>query len=168
MLLHRVKKAQEEQEVTKLICLVPELTFMTGLTDTMKADFCVNKDVAMYTRVTPNQRQLALRKFVKNVTTSEEASAHLKNWGLRLAPDSIRLDGRVLEPETIHLGKGFKFRVGAKADWGRETTNNQCLTCVDITNWLVVFVQKNEKEATNFIGLMRKLGPRMGIQVPNY
>ena len=78
MLLHREKKkAQEEQGVTKLICLVPELTFMTGLTDSMKADFRVMKDVAMYTRVTPNQRQLSLKKFIQNVNSSEEASAHL-------------------------------------------------------------------------------------------
>jgi len=166
MLLHREKKkAQEEQGVTKLICLVPELTFMTGLTDSMKADFRVMKDVAMYTRVTPNQRQLSLKKFIQNVNSSEEASAHLKGWGLKLSPTPIKLEGRVLEAETLHLGKGFKFRVGAKADWGKESTSHNCLTCVDITNWLVVFVQKNEKEANNFVGLMRKLGPKMGIQV---
>ena len=37
--------------------LIPELCNMTGLTDQMKADFRVMKDVAQFTRVTPNQRQ---------------------------------------------------------------------------------------------------------------
>ena len=39
------------------IALVPELCNMTGLTDQMKADFKVMKDVAQFTRVTPTQRQ---------------------------------------------------------------------------------------------------------------
>ena len=58
MLISRAKKkTHEEADVAKLIALVPELCNMTGLTDQMKADFRVMKDVAQFTRVTPNQRQ---------------------------------------------------------------------------------------------------------------
>ena len=39
------------------IALIPELCNLTGLTDQMKADFKVMKDVAQFTRVTPTQRQ---------------------------------------------------------------------------------------------------------------
>ena len=42
--------------MSKTIALVPELCNLTGLTDQMKADFKVMKDVAQFTRVTPNQR----------------------------------------------------------------------------------------------------------------
>ena len=58
MLISRAKrKTAEEADVAKLIALVPELCNLTGLTDQMKADFRVMKDVAQFTRVTPNQRQ---------------------------------------------------------------------------------------------------------------
>ena len=58
MLISRAKrKTAEEEDVAKLIALVPELCNLTGLTDQMKADFRVMKDVAQFTRVTPNQRQ---------------------------------------------------------------------------------------------------------------
>ena len=40
-----------------MIYLIPELCTLTGLTDQMKADFKVMKDVAQFTRVTPTQRQ---------------------------------------------------------------------------------------------------------------
>jgi hypothetical protein len=46
---------------------VPELCYLTGLTDEMKNDFRVMKNIAMYTRITPNQRQAALKKFVSNI-----------------------------------------------------------------------------------------------------
>ena len=51
------KKTKEEEDVNKTIALIPELCNLTGLTDQMKADFKVMKDVAQFTRVTPTQRQ---------------------------------------------------------------------------------------------------------------
>ena len=51
------RKTKQEEDVPKTIYLVPELCNLTGLTDQMKADFKVMKDVAQFTRVTPNQRQ---------------------------------------------------------------------------------------------------------------
>ena len=57
MLVSRAKrKTREEDDVSKNIILVPELCNMTGLTDQMRSDFRVMKDVAQFTRVTPMQR----------------------------------------------------------------------------------------------------------------
>lgn len=57
MLINRPrKKTVEEQDIGKLVALVPELCSMTGLTDQMRADFKVMKDVALFTRITPQQR----------------------------------------------------------------------------------------------------------------
>lgn len=47
--------------------LVPELCYLTGLTDEMRSDFKVMKDVATYTRVSPNQRQHALNTFIDSI-----------------------------------------------------------------------------------------------------
>jgi len=166
MIINRAKKkTAEEADVAKLIALVPELCHLTGLTDQMKNDFKVMKDVAQFTRVTPHQRQLALRKFIKNVNDSAEASSHLLNWGLRLAPDSVNLEGRVLNPEKLIAGKNFQFNVNSKADWGREITTNHMLNPVDLKKWSIVYVQKNEAVVQNFVSLMVKLSPKMGMKV---
>ena len=42
------KKAQAQEGVDTMICLVPELCLMTGLTDTMRADFKIMKEVRFY------------------------------------------------------------------------------------------------------------------------
>lgn len=55
------------QGKTKLVCLIPELCYMTGLTDEMRNDFHVMKDIAQHTRVTPTVRLASLRTFIKNV-----------------------------------------------------------------------------------------------------
>ena len=51
------RKTKEEEEMASMIYLIPELCTLTGLTDQMKADFKVMKDVAQFTRITPTQRQ---------------------------------------------------------------------------------------------------------------
>ena len=52
---------------------------MTGLTDQIRTDFKVMKDVSQFTRITPQQRLVALRELVKNVIISPEASSRLMN-----------------------------------------------------------------------------------------
>merc|ERR1719494_1283152 len=164
LLIHRVKKKTvEEAEVTKLMALVPELCTMTGLTDAMKNDFKVMKDVALFTRITPSQRQVAMQKFLDNVHNSAEASAHLLNWGLKLSNATVRLEGRKLPPEKLALGK--KVKVKDKADWAREVTTSSCLSSQPLKKWVVVYVQKNADVVKNFVQLMLKLAPKMGFQV---
>ena len=66
MLVSRMKrKTREEEDVSKTLYLVPELCKMTGLTDQMRSDFRVMKDVAQFTRVTPMQR-LEVRLLITN------------------------------------------------------------------------------------------------------
>jgi len=166
MLISRSKRrTNDEKDTDQLIALVPELCNLTGLTDQMKADFRVMKDVAQFTRVTPNQRQQALKKFIDSVNNSAEASSILLNWGLKLAPASVQVAGRLITAEKLLLGKGFTFTVNGKADWGRESTNNQMLTPVNLKKWSVVYVNKNEAVAQNFVSLMLKLAPKMGMKV---
>merc|ERR1719430_328526 len=131
----------------------------------MKNDFKVMKDVALFTRITPAQRQVAMQKFLDNVANSAEASAHLLNWGLKLSNSTVRLEGRKLPSEKLALGKKVHIKVTDKADWTREVTSSSCLSSQPLKKWVVVYVQKNTDVAKNFVQLMLKLAPKMGFQV---
>ena len=96
---------------------------------------------------------------------SPEASSILLNWNLKLAPESVQLQGRQLTAEKLKLGKNMTVPVNAKADWSREITNNQMLVAVDLKKWAVIYVNKNEDVAKSFSTLMSKLAPKMGMRV---
>lgn len=51
-----------EQPTDFMICLIPELCQLTGLTEDQRSNFRLMKDVATYTRITPNQRHAAFKK----------------------------------------------------------------------------------------------------------
>ena len=93
------KKGTSELEADRIVCLVPELCLMTGLTDAMRADFKVMKDVAVITRVTPQARFDAIGKFIRRVKENPEAYKLLTDWGLQIADKPMTLQARVLEPE---------------------------------------------------------------------
>jgi aubergine-like protein len=167
LLIHREKKKFQGEEQIRIICLIPELCRMTGLTDAMISDFRVMKDVAVHTRVTPEQRQNSLKKFLKNVSGNPECMELLGQWGLRLEAEPIGVSGRTLDSEKLLMGNNKLFTVNFKCDWGRESTMNTCLVPVHIKNWHVVTNDRNEKVVEGFIKLMKTLAPKMGINVGN-
>nr|CAD7585878.1 unnamed protein product [Timema genevievae] len=149
----------------QIVCLVPEFCYLTGLTDSMRNDYQLMKSIAMYTRITPNQRQMALQKFINNVNQSQEATQLLLDWGLKLSPTTAKLEGRTLNPEAIMFGKNGKFPGSYQADWGSQCTRNQVLVAVNLNNWVVVYVPKDQRVSNDFVSTMKRVGPQMGIMV---
>ncbi|XP_055936429.1 piwi-like protein Ago3 [Argiope bruennichi] len=164
------KKRCREGEEPQLICLIPELCFMTGLTDTMRSDFKVMKDIAAYTRVQPENRQLALQRFVDNVRNSPEAKQVFDNWNVELVPNPVSLEGRNLLQENLYFGGGVKVRASIEADWGRDVTGNNVLVPVHFVKWAVVFPKRDSGKIREFVKMLRNVCPKMGIDVkePQY
>ena len=52
---------------TESFKLIPEFCNLTGLTDEARSDFSIMKDIAMYTRVPPAQRQTNLLQFMSAI-----------------------------------------------------------------------------------------------------
>ncbi len=50
------KKSKRVIYLLKVLYLVPELCFMTGMTDKMRADFNLNKDIAVTTKCSAGER----------------------------------------------------------------------------------------------------------------
>ncbi|CAL1300079.1 unnamed protein product [Larinioides sclopetarius] len=171
LLLSKGKKREtREGEEPQLICLIPELCFMTGLTDAMRNDFKVMKDIAVYTRVQPENRQLALQKFVDNVKNNPEAKQVFDNWNVELVSGPVNLDGRIMQNEKIFFGGGATVIASPEADWGRDATNNNVLVPVPFDKWAVVFPKRDSGKIREFVKMLRNVCPKMGIDVkePQY
>ena len=83
------------------------------------------------------------------------------NWGLKLAPDTLNIMGRQLDPEILFFGKGYKERVNDKADWGRAATSKNVLTAVPLNKWAIVYVDKNDAIVRSFCKCLTQQGPRL-------
>eukprot|EP00095_Tigriopus_kingsejongensis_P011291 maker-scaffold14_size734282-snap-gene-2.24 protein:Tk11291 transcript:maker-scaffold14_size734282-snap-gene-2.24-mRNA-1 annotation:"piwi-like protein 1" len=161
---HPKTKAQGESQVTKLICLVPELCNLTGLTDSMRSNFNLMREVATHTRIDPLQRQKTLKEFIQKVKSTPEAKEILANWGMEMDDSSIELQGRVIDPERIHFAKVTE-RVGPTADWTRSATSTLVLTPINVESWDLIFPQTMGAVAKKFAETLQSQASRMGIKV---
>lgn len=166
LLLHRdrPRKNAPESEDPRLVCLVPELCTMTGLTDELRSDFRVMKDIAAHTRVSPSQRQQSLVKYVKNVKACAAAVKVLDEWGVTLEDSALNLGGRVLPEEKIMMRSKTHYHNGT-ADWGRLLSQDSVITAVNLENWVIIFTRRDGERTRGFISMMSKVCPSMGIQV---
>ena len=90
-MLHGVFFPPPPQEVERMVCLVPELCYLTGLTDAMRSDFHVMKDISMYTRITPNQRQAAVKKFITNIQGKKKGMSSIRTLSPLLSLVKFRM-----------------------------------------------------------------------------
>lgn len=164
LLNRKTKKTAQSEEVDQFICLVPELCNLTGLTDEMRADFKVMKDVAMYTRVTPAQRLNALRAFLDNIEKTPSAKQILSNWGMHIENATIDLWARVLSPEVILFGGGVKD-TARNADWNSMVCKNRILGPMDLQAWYLFYTARDQQSASNFANTIVRLGDVMGMRI---
>ena len=67
LLVSNPKKKDERAGQTGPILLIPELCNLSGLTEEARSDFSLMKDIAIYTRIPPAQRQETLIQFMKDI-----------------------------------------------------------------------------------------------------
>lgn len=165
LLKSRVKSRIKGQPEMALVDLIPELCYLSGLTDEMRADMRVMKDVAQYTRISPGQRQYALREFIRNINSNSDTMKLLSNWGLSLENDSIPLQGRVLMPEDIYFGNNAVHKGNHSAEWSKMASQSPVLTAIEIRHWIIVCTHRDERKINEFVQMVMKCAPQIGIKV---
>lgn len=74
MLVTRSKAREQRAGGDLLVYLVPELCRLTGLTDEMRANNSLMKDLAVYTRVDPESRIERLNAFNARLQRTQPVS----------------------------------------------------------------------------------------------
>lgn len=154
---------QEERTTT---CLIPELSQLTGLTDEMRNDNTLMRDIASYTRVTPNQRIAAARKYIARVNETPEVRQILDNWGLRLNDDILRLAGRQLPAEAIKFGEN-QIISDICGDFGNQIGRNVLFEVVDLKNWIIMYTRPDIRTKDEFLNLVKRCSSGMGLTIEN-
>lgn len=121
------------------------------------------RDIASYTRLTPNQRVQAARQFIAKVNGTPAARMILDNWGLRLNSDLLELKGRQLPPQSITFGNG-KVVNNITGDFGREIDGKTHLfEVVDLNNWILMFTKQDIKTKQEFLEQVQRCAGPMGL-----
>ncbi|XP_073468568.1 piwi-like protein 1 [Aquarana catesbeiana] len=147
------------------IMLVPELCNMTGLTDKMRSDFNVMKDLAVHTRLPPDQRERQVGRFLNYIHKDESVQKELRDWGLNFDTKLLNFKGRVAVPEKILLrGRSAEYNPQF-ADWSRDMRGPVLLSAPVLNSWLLVYPRRNYEAANALLQTLYKVTQQMGIRM---
>lgn len=77
LLVTRTKAREQRAGQDEFVYLVPELCRMTGLTDEMRGNFSVMRDLAEHTRVGPQGRMDRLNAFNRRLLKEQNVSHYV-------------------------------------------------------------------------------------------
>jgi len=151
----------------QFVILVPELCRMTGLKDDQRANFKLMSDIAEYTRTAPPAKVGALRKFCERFN-NPKVMAEMKAWNLEFNSRMEQFKGRVLDGQPIIQGGGSEFRYKAdNPDWGATFRNAKLFRTASCSKWAIVFTDRDQGAARNFVKLLVGASMKMGFQLAN-
>jgi len=148
----------EETTQIETILLVPELMMPTGLTDKMRQDFRVMKDIGQHTILRPDKRFPLIDKFIDK--TNKEVSTN-KDFNFMIDMKSNKITGYTLKPP--------KIRTGLKTSLPRSDRINvdKAIKSKNIDNWVIVYDPKNEEDVKNVVMNLQKAASKFEVKVAN-
>jgi aubergine-like protein len=148
----------------EIICLVPELCFMTGLTESMRTDANIKKELGVHTRLSPAQRFTQVQVLLDQIRGTPEAIRQINQWGLELEKNLNCMDGRVVPCEKIFF-KRKEVETDAKADWTRACAMEEVISGVEINNWICIYPAAKESLVAKFAEVAMDAGKRIGVRI---
>ncbi|XP_040898291.1 piwi-like protein 1 isoform X1 [Toxotes jaculatrix] len=145
--------------------LIPELCYLTGLTDKMRADFTITKDLMDHTRLTPDQREGRLNRFINNIQKNADAQAELDKWGLSFDKQLLNLTGRVLPAERIFQGSRSYEYSPLRPDWSKEMRSLPLISSPPLNNWLMFYTRRNGNEAQSLLKALGQVAGPLNIRL---
>lgn len=152
------------------LMLIPELCTITGLSEQARSDFNVMRDLAVHTRIGPDQRVVTLEKFMKQINSDPEAQKVLKPWQMQIAQTAARIPARMFPAEKLIMknkrGGIEEITYNIKeADWSRNMRNVHLLNPVHMENWMIVFPNKAQANARELSECLSRVGSGMGMRI---
>ncbi|XP_032250920.1 piwi-like protein 3 [Phoca vitulina] len=98
------KKSQQDTP-REPVLLVPQLCNLTGLTDDLRKNYRVMRDLALHMRLDPEKRQHELQKFMNAIQSNKEVQQELQLWDLKFDASFLSFSGRILKEVRIFQGR---------------------------------------------------------------
>uniref|UniRef100_A0A3P9I4P4 Piwi-like RNA-mediated silencing 1 n=1 Tax=Oryzias latipes TaxID=8090 RepID=A0A3P9I4P4_ORYLA len=145
--------------------LIPELCYLTGLTDKMRSDFTIMRDLSENTRLSPDKRISRLSGFIEDICGNAGVQEELKKWGIGFDNHLLNLSARVLAPERIFQGPRSYDYNPMSGDWSREMRGIPIISSPPLNNWIMFSTRRNSNEAQSLLQTLGKVSGPLGLRL---
>ena len=136
-LLKVINKKRNNQE----IFIVPELCFLTGLTESMRSNFNMMKDMDAKTKGNPTDKLKETQGVIQRILNTPGCKKAIEEWEITLEPEVMRLKGTRINTGNVLMaqqpeGGRLKINIDSTPDLDRKI-QNEMYSQPALTNWIV-------------------------------
>lgn len=165
LLISRPKEKDKRREgEVRNILLIPELCVVTGISDTMREDTFMMRELATQTRLNPDAKISKISRFIGSFNENEKVKAEFNKWQMKFDSRPIKVEGRVLPKEVLLFGNSTHKQL-MKADWNNDMKSARHLSAVPLQRWLLFYAQRDENQAYEFSVNLNKVAKSMGMMI---
>lgn len=150
------------------LLLVPELCLLTGLDDDMRRNFNLMRELARHTHLEPNSYLSRIRSLPTNITGTETCVQVLRDWGINLSAEPVKVMGRMLPSEQIKVGNDVLVKPN-NGDWtdalNPARTRNKFYTSANLKKWALVCEKSDTTAAKDFVKVLQRSVGSLGLNI---
>jgi aubergine len=162
-----VSKARERDiraGLNDLIYLIPELSRATGMTDSMRNNFELMKELSEHTRLNPDKRVKALNRFNNRIQSTPESVEVLREWNMELGKDLLTVPARELPRESIVFGNDHQETASERGEWTLRGKTS-LYKPVPVKRWVCIFPESMRRETAEFVTVLTRCCEEMGAEM---
>lgn len=148
-----------EHPKTKMkIVLVPELCSMTGISDQMRNNFKLMKDLAQITNVPSSKRLEQCKNLFKIMQENENCKMELEKWNVILDSKPLSANGKSLDSGRLVMGTfgGRTLSFDPKTPEIDRQTQNMMYEQPQLDKWAVFYTERDCKEYKQFMSILQE------------
>ncbi|ODN00102.1 Protein piwi [Orchesella cincta] len=157
------KKKDIHKGKQKAIILIPELCKMTGLSDSMRKNMDLMKEISKHLAMDPANRIKLCKELVLRWCNNPKVVEELRNWNIEIDKEPTKLTGRVVELDPITLRNGEVRH--DNGDWTNELKDKPMYRTVPLNHWLMIVPKKCDEARLKVIDSLRATARSMGFQI---
>eukprot|EP00347_Sterkiella_histriomuscorum_P022394 403330644 len=142
------------------IILIPELCQMTGLSDSMRSNFNLMRDMSQITNTDATRRVQECKHLLESFKLNEKCRQEMDNWQIEISDEPIEIQGLKLSAGNMVMGKSSS---GVRMEFDIETTHDidrkiqsKMYDQPDLSKWGIFFSEFDKRTAQQFMEIMQK------------
>jgi aubergine len=125
--------------------LLPEFCVMTGLTDEIRADFNIMKDLAQATKKEPKARLRESAGLIETLKSFPKTRDEINDWKLDISSEPIALTGRVVSAGSIIMGDNNSFRINESSGSFDRDIQRKMYSQPKLDKWGVFYCEADKR-----------------------
>lgn len=146
---------RDKKDDTRTGFLVPELCYMTGLTDRQRNDFRLMKTIATVTKLNAQDKNNEIGGLIKRLHEEERPKEIMKDQRITVEAAPIQLSGFRLEAGRMILGKNNQVKVEDNRDLDRQV-QAELLEQRPLNTWAVFYNNRDQRVLESFMDTLKQ------------